>query len=296
MVSCDILNTVCREKFQSKKGIAAVFFGSGTIDVTDLKMMIHSNTKKFFYTAWIKLINAYLISFIISLAAGFCLIYWFQIAPETLLKLSTQRLAAAGAVLEKGKQLGIDSGLVLFVWNISGALATLSFIYTASLINPRNVDRFPRWIRKSLCGQKPMRALCYLPGCSKMKDEPLRRLYVWLMVPLLGMVLLGTECGLIVAAVTRMSGSLLIGIVSLLPHGIIEIPAFALAGAVPFSAHMLVKTIAGDTSTDSVFDHLQAHRSQIPVRIIMWVVVLCLCISGLIEGHVTPLLLERLKG
>ena len=249
-----------------------------------------------FIRAWKQLIVAWLAAFAASLAVGLCLIYGFRIAPEKLLALSTQRLAVAGAVLEKGIQLGIDSGLILFFWNICGALATISFIYTASLINPRNVNRFPRLLRKSLCGQKPMKALCYLPGCAKMSDEPLRRLYVWLMVPLLGMILLGLECGLIVSAVTRMSGSFVIGIVSLLPHGIIEIPAFALAGAIPFSAHLLVKKTAGNTATETVFDQMQAYRTRLPIRAIVWMVVLCLCISGWIEGHITPLILDQLNG
>ena len=245
--------------------------------------------------AWKRLIVAWVAAFAASLAVGFCLIYGFRIAPEKLLALSTQRLAAAGAVLEKGIQLGIDSGLILFFWNICGALATISFIYTASLINPRNIDRFPRLLRKSLCGQKPMKGLCFLPGCAEVKGEPLRRLYVWLMVPLLGTLLLGTECGLIVAAVTRISGSFAVGIVSLLPHGIIEIPAFSLAGAIPFSAHLLVKKIAGNTATEAVFDQMQAYRHRLPVRTIVWVVVLCLCISGWIEGHITPLLLDCMQ-
>jgi len=256
---------------------------------------IDAEDSALFLRAWKRLIIAWLTAFAASLIVGFCLIYGFRIAPEKLLALSTQRLAVAGAAIAKGLQLGIDSGLLLFVWNISGALATVSFMYTASLINPRNIDRFPRLLRKSLCGHKPMKALCYLPGCAKMNDEPLRRLYVWLMVPLLGTLLLGVECGLIVSAVTRISGSFAVGIVSLLPHGIIEIPAFALAGAIPFSAHLLVKHTAGNQTTEAVFDQMQAYRSRLPVRNMVWVVVLCLCIAGWIEGHITPLLLDYLK-
>lgn len=242
------------------------------------------------------MITTYFVSFIISFAIGFALISWLRIAPEKLLALSTQRLAVVGAVIEKGLQLGIDSGLLLSVWNASGALATLSFIYTASLINPSHLDRFPRLLRKSLCGRKPMKALCYLPGCARINGEPLRRLYVWLMVPLLGIILLGTECGIIVSAVIALSGSVAAGFVSLLPHGIIEIPAFALAGAVPFSAHLRVKKIAGNTPAEAVFEETQAHRGQLPVKTIVWVVVVCLFIAGLIEAHITPVLLDRLKG
>jgi uncharacterized membrane protein SpoIIM required for sporulation len=258
--------------------------------------MIKRENENFLYPAWIKLITAYFVSFFISFFAGLALISWLRIAPEKLLALSTKRLAVVGAVIESGLQLGIDSGILLFVWNLSGALATLSFIYTASLIDPRHIDRFPRLLRKSLCGHKPMKALCYLPGCAKMNEEPLRRLYVWLMVPLLGIILLGTECGIIVSAVITMSGSVAAGFVSLLPHGIIEIPAFALAGAVPFSAHVLVKKIAGNTAAESVFNQVQVQRRQLPIKTIMWVVAICLFIAGLIEAHITPVLLDRLKG
>lgn len=141
-----------------------------------------------------------------------------------------------------------------------------------------------------------MKALCYLPGCAQINGEPLRRLYVWLMVPLLGIILLGTECGIIVSAVIALSGSAAAGFVSLLPHGIIEIPAFALAGAVPFSSHLLVKKIVATIPTETVFDGVQVYRKGLPVKTIVWVVVICLFIAGLIEAHITPVLLDRLKG
>lgn len=258
-------------------------------------MMMDGEDKKYVSLAWIKLIRAYLVCFFISLGLGFALIYGLQVLPEKLIAISTQRLAAAGAVLEKGMRLGIDAGLLLFAWNISGALATLSFLYTASLIDPRRVDRFPRLLRKALCGRKPMRALCYLPGCARMNGEPLRRLFVWLMVPLLGMVLLGVECGLIVAAVITLSGSAAAGFFSLLPHGIIEIPAFALAGAVPFSGHLLVKQTPADMAQETVFDRVRSWRKRLPIGAILFVVVLCLLLAGLIEAHVTPVILERFK-
>ncbi len=249
--------------------------------------MFHTKYGSLMYRAWMKLIRAYLISFAASLAAGYILIEWFHLDPLKLFEISTQRLAVAGSVFEKGIKFGIDTGVLLFVWNSLGALATISFIYTASLINPRNISRFPRGLRKSLAGKSRMKALCFLPGCSKIEEEPVRRLYVWLMVPLLGIILLGAECGFIVSTATHLFGSYLTGIMSLVPHGVIEIPAISLAGAVAFSGHLLVKGAADNNSANDVFDYVQAYRNKLPIRAIALFVILCLLIAGFIEAHFT---------
>ncbi len=249
--------------------------------------MIHIKYRAIFYHAWIKLIRAYLISFAVSMAAGYVLIEWVHLDPQKLFEITTRRLAVAGSVFEKGMKFGIDPGILLFVWNSLGALATISFVYTASLINPQNITRFPRGLRKSLVGTSRMKVLRFLPGCSLIEEEPVRRLYVWLMVPLLGIILLGAECGFIVSSATHLFGSYLNGIMALVPHGVIEIPAFSLAGAVTFSGHLLVKEAAGKNSTDDVFNDVQVFRNTLSIRTIALFVILCLLIAGYIEAHVT---------
>jgi len=254
--------------------------------------MTHLKNREFLFQAWRKLIRAYLISFAASLAVGYVLIVWFSLEPQKLLELSVSRLTVAGAVFQKALGLGLDMGLVLFVWNFLGALATLSFIYTASWIDPRNITRLPRSLRKALAGKGRMKMLQFLPGCRNIEAEPVRRVYVWLMVPLLGILLLGAECGLIVSAAARMSGSFLMGIMSLVPHGIIEIPAITLAGAVTFSGHLLVKEAAGQHRPENhlaehVFDSIETLRKNLPIRTIVLAVMLGLLVAGLIEAHIT---------
>jgi uncharacterized membrane protein SpoIIM required for sporulation len=249
--------------------------------------MSHHNQRNLLLQAWIKLIRAYLISFAASLAAGYFLIEWVHLDSQKLFEVSTKRLAIAGSLFEKGMAFGIDTGILLFVWNSLGALATISFVYTASLINPRNITRFPRRLRESLVGTSKMKALRFLPGCSQIEEEPVRRLYVWLMVPLLGIILLGAECGFIVATATHLFGSYLNGIMALVPHGIIEIPAISLAGAVTLSAHLLVKDAAGNNATDDVFNDVQVYRKTLPIRTIALFVILCLLIAGFVEAHLT---------
>jgi len=244
------------------------------------------------FTAWRQLIRAYLISLMISLVIGILLVKAGLIAPERLFEASTRRISHALPVFDLGVRLGLDLGVLLFGWNALGALATISFLYTAALFNPDHMNRPPRGLRRIFCGSGRMRLLCYLPGCSKIEVESLRRLYVWLMVPLLGIILLGMESGLQVATAGEISGSLLVAVVSLLPHGLIEIPVFTLAGAVVFSAHLSIRETAQRNSTRAVFQTLASHRKTMPIRIIAWSVVGGLLVAGLAEGHVTPYLMQ----
>jgi len=79
-----------------------------------------------------------------------------------------------------------------------------------------------------------MKLLCFLPGCIAIEDESIRRVYVWLMVPWLGMTLLGLESGLTASTSAVVFGSYMTGVVALIPHGMVEIPTVSFAGAVTF--------------------------------------------------------------
>ena len=83
---------------------------------------------------------------------------------------------------------------------------------------------------------------------------------------------------------------------SLAPHGVVEIPAFALAGAVTFSGHLLVKQSAGHIGESAVFDAIGTHRKALPVRPIALFVVLCLLVAGIIEAHITGKVLVAVFG
>ena len=239
-------------------------------------------------TAWKKLIIAYLLSVVVGLLVGTLLVKLGHVRPERIYEASTQRLSYALPVLEKGVRGGIDMGVLLFFWNTAGALATISFIYSAALFDPGRVDRFPRRLRKVFCGRTPMKLLCYLPGCARFDAEPLRRLYVWVMVPLLGMVLLGIESGLQVSTAGFIFGSIYVTFVSLLPHGLVEIPTFALAGAVTYSANLLLRRQGRHPAPRAVFRAVDDHRRRLPVLGIALVVVGGLLLAGLIEAHITP--------
>lgn len=248
----------------------------------------------YLFTAWKKLILAYLISSLIGFAIGMLLMKWGNVQPARIFETSTRRLAYLLPVFEHGSRFGVDLGVLLFVWNSLGAMATMAFVHAAGLFNPDRLGAPPRVLRQVFCGRARMRLLCYLPGCARIEAEPLRRLYVWLLVPLLGMVLLGVESGLQVSTTTFLYGSFRNAVVTLLPHGVIEIPAFTLAGAVAYSAHLCISTAAQGNQIGTVFSLIESHRGALPLKIIAGCVIGALLVAGLIEAHVTPRLMQML--
>lgn len=240
-----------------------------------------------FYSAWRKLIVAYLLAFISSFFCGTLFIEIFRVAPEMLFEISTKRLSYAVSIFDAGAKLGIDNGVVLFGWNAMGAMATISMLYAAPLFNPQNLSLSPRGIRRAFCGTGKMKLLCFLPGCSIIEKESHRRLYVWLMVPWLGMLLLGFESGLAVSTSGHLFGSYFIGLVSLLPHGVVEIPTISFAGAVTFSGHLLVRRKAGGDRASEVFNDVENYINRVPLLKCVPVVLFFLLVAGLVEGHVT---------
>ncbi len=258
--------------------------------------MFTVKNKSLFVSAWKRLIFAYLISFALSFITGIFFISILKVAPETIFEASTKRLSYVFPIFETGAKMGIDIGILLFCWNTLAALFTTSFLYTASLFNPHNITLFPQALRKAFCGRKRMKLLCFLPGCLRIEEEALRRVYVWLMVPWLGMILLGVESGMTVSTSSHIFGSYLAGFLSLIPHGIIEIPTIAFAGAVAFSAHLLIKERAVKERPDIIFEDIEKFRDEVPFKIIIPIVMLFLFIAGLIEAHVTQRILGTLAG
>ncbi|MGD9211345.1 MAG: hypothetical protein PVI90_11240, partial [Desulfobacteraceae bacterium] len=108
---------------------------------------MRSINKMLFISAVKRLIGAYMVSFMLGLSAGIFLIKFFNITPETIHIISTKRISYVNPVLEWGVTIGLDRGLVLFIWNALAALVTLSFIHTASWFNPLQIDYFPRPVR-----------------------------------------------------------------------------------------------------------------------------------------------------
>lgn len=246
-----------------------------------------------FYTAWKKLIAAYLVTTMAGFGVGTLLVESGLVRPEILFGASTQRIASVVPLFEAGARAGIDLGVLLFVWNLLAALAALSFVYTAGLFNPDQMQTPPRRIRAIFCGTRKMKLLCYLPGCPAIGEESLRRVFVWTLIPLLGLLLLGIESGLQIAVITMRSGSFLAAVAAFLPHGVVEIPAFALAGAVSYAGHLMIQKSVLSDPPAMVFEQLDTYRRKFPASRIIVAAVAGLLLSGAIEAHITPVLMKK---
>jgi hypothetical protein len=225
---------------------------------------------------------------------GWLLIHIINIEPKTLFEISTKRISYTLPLLEAGSETGIDRSIMLFIWNTLACLAILSFIYTASWFDPDHSDRFPHLLRKRFCSKSKMKLLCYLPGCSKIEAEPLRRLYLWLKVPFYGIILLGVENGLGISTAPAMLGSYGNGLIALLPHGIIEIPTICLAGAVVYAAFLHIQANLQTGPMAETFNAVLNYRKTLPLPKITAGVIVALLIAGIIEAHVTLKIMANL--
>ncbi|MCP3874399.1 MAG: hypothetical protein GY699_14750, partial [Desulfobacteraceae bacterium] len=91
--------------------------------------------------------KAYLAAFVTSLAMGMALIYLLDIDPMKLFSISTKRLSYVNPIFELGSTMGINLGVLLFLWNATAALITISFLHTGFLFNPNKINEFPKGIR-----------------------------------------------------------------------------------------------------------------------------------------------------
>lgn len=114
------------------------------------------------------------------------------------------------------------------------------------------------------------------------------------MIPLLGIILLGIESGLSVSTATFIFGSFYSSIIALLPHGLIEIPTLSLAGAVTYSAHLMVNKQVRINPTRTVFQQMEMHRNAIPIMKIVLLVIGSLCLAGWVEAHFTQRIVDSL--
>ncbi len=248
----------------------------------------------FFRTSILRLITVYLVFVLSGFAAGFVVINFFGVPPAAVFKTSSTRISQVAPIFQAGVDYGIAQWLLIFAWNSLAGLVSIALFYLFPLFDPGRAGQPPRFLRKIIIGQKTMKMLCYLPGCRRIDQEHLRRLYVWLMVPLLGMTLLGLETGMMLAASREHFNNYLTAVMAFLPHGIVEIPAIAAAGAVPVSGHFLMsKNIAGG---GQIFPLLEAHKAELPIRQITLAVILGLCLAAFIEARITPSIISFFTG
>ncbi len=249
--------------------------------------LVFPDMKKFYFYAWKRLVVTYLLTAGGCFFIGRALLESGIISAESLFELSTKRISSVAAFFSVGGERGIDPGIIIFFWNLGGAYLSISLLFFALLFNPEKKGDSPRWLRAVFCGNHRMKMLCYLPGCRNYSEESLRRLYVWLMIPFLGMMLLGVESGFMLATSGEGLVPFLRSIFHFIPHGLIEIPAFAMAGAVTYSGHLLLKKTMADSDERAVFLAVKEYVSSFPLMSLCFSIAVLLFFAAMIEAHLT---------
>ncbi len=83
--------------------------------------------KSLLFTGWKQLLKMYLAALSSGVVLGLLLIQVFHVPAEIVFRFSSSRVAHAATVFDAGVAMGIDQGVLIFVWNVSAALVSMGF-------------------------------------------------------------------------------------------------------------------------------------------------------------------------
>lgn len=99
---------------------------------------------------WKKLLIMYLAALSAGIISGLLLIKVFQVPAELVFRFSSGRIAHAAKVFDAGVSVGIDQGLMIFLWNAVAALVSMGFFSVFLCLIQRKEtslhDRCARWL------------------------------------------------------------------------------------------------------------------------------------------------------
>ena len=253
--------------------------------------------------AWARLIVMLVVAMVFAYALFWGLAAAGLINPESALKAASVGVRNVSLPLvHAGAERGIDPSIVIFGVNSVAAAVMAMLLFAAPLIDPNVKSGFPRLVRGLLTKEDPIdramfRLLRAAPSFRAVGVKELRPLYVWLrLIPPCVMVALGFEIGTIWAAAAEILQSFRVSTATLMPHGLFEIPALALAGALPYGAYRAVR---GDMEAGRSAEVFAAIRRAIRSRAV-WGrvagVVVLLIVAAWVEIHVTPLVARWAAG
>ncbi|MFC1789070.1 stage II sporulation protein M [Thermodesulfobacteriota bacterium] len=146
----------------------------------------------------------------------------------------------------------------------------------------------PKFIDKYL-----FRLLGPITGFRHFQNRSLIVLTLWLhLTPLFAVALLGIELGAVTAAAQILWGSFLLFAATIIPHGLLELPAICLAAALPFGTYRFVRDTAQKGAVEDVFRDVRVViRSQQTRRKLGYITCLLLA-AGIVESRLTPFVAE----
>jgi|GEM_PF-3912477 len=241
------------------------------------------------FQAWVFQLAILWIFFGLGLLIAWALVHFAGIRPDRIFAFSTAGIHyVARPIMDTGATLGVNPALVLMGLNLVATAALASPLWYTPLFDPRRMHLFPSGLRRVIIHDPTLVAFRPFPGFRAIPDPELRPIFAWLyFLPLFPVGVLGTIIGMATASACIVFRSIPLVAGYLLPHGMLEIPAILLGGALPVGAYFAVHNTLRQGRTDVVFSILAERRKFLSVCRILTLIVLLLGTAAAIEAYFT---------
>ncbi len=212
-------------------------------------------------------------------------------APQKVFKASTANIRLSDPIHKKAEDMNIDKGVIIFIHNSFLAILFIAPVFLAGWGRSR-------WMFHSGGNRRPGgswdewfgRSLISAMGLSKDAGKNIVDLSFLLnAVNRLATGILALLLGVSCAAGANILKTPLLLIASLLPHGIIELPALCFAAGLPLALFAVLRSEVekdGDADTFVISRRIASSKTVIMVTAGIFI---ALFIAGQIEDKVTPL-------
>ena len=245
--------------------------------------------KSFFNTAWKWLFIQLVVTTFLTYFILMVLVELQWLTPLHLIKSATLNIRLfTGELLETGQSLGADLGLMIFFCNLSGAIMIVLAFYSVVLFRPIHSESQFKWLRRLLVRESSRDLLQAIPFFSKIKPQELRaKSFILLAAPVLSTLFLGLLAGSLLAAVHSFSGSSILAMAYILPHGFAELMAYLLACSVPLGTWLAVYPALEKNDSTLVFQRIDQIASSEALQGHLKIMINMFLIAGLVEAHFT---------
>ncbi|MBW2451527.1 MAG: stage II sporulation protein M [Deltaproteobacteria bacterium] len=254
-------------------------------------------TKSFFNTAWKWLFIQLVVTTFMTYFILIVLVELEWLTPLHVFKTATLNIRLfTGGLLDTGQSLGIDLGVMIFFCNLSGAIMIVLAFYSVVLFKPTHSQAQCQWLRRRLLRESSHDLLQVIPFFSKIKRQELRATsFILLAAPVLSTLCLGLLAGTLLAAVHSVSGSSILAMAYILPHGFAELMAYLLACSVPLGTWFAVYPALEQNDPTLVFQRIDQIANSEALQGHLKIMINMFLIAGLVETHLTQKVIALLN-
>ena len=253
----------------------------------------------YFNWAWRQLLLVILIAGGLAYIVVLVLVSLEVVAADTVFRVASGGVRHISfPIVKTGRAYGAPLAIMIFAINFLISMVFVSLLFISPLLDPNAKEEFPSLIRRILIKPKfidkyVFRFLGSVKAFRHLQNRSLIVLTMWLyLTPLVAVIFLGVELGMAAAGAQMLWRSFLLFAASVMPHGLLELPAVCLAAALPFGTYCFVRDAIRKGAVGDVFRDVRfVIRSRQTRRKLVYIT--CLLLSaGIVESRLTPLVAE----